>query len=70
MVADNEIVVGNSTENVQAVGMQAGHVVVLNPQARMTKRQAIVHAAWLVAIASAPGGGIEEFEKVFDEVTE
>lgn len=38
-------------ENRQLVGMNGDDIVILRPQERMTKEEAIAHAAWLVAIA-------------------
>jgi hypothetical protein len=36
--------------NSQAVGMADGYVEILEPQWRMTKPQALAHAAWIVAV--------------------
>ena len=37
--------------NKQLVGWQAGDIFVMMPVQRMTKQEALVHAAWLVALA-------------------
>jgi hypothetical protein len=60
----------NATEidtwNHQFVSLNgANNVVVLRPQQIMTKQEALVHAAWLVAV-SAPEDG--EFERVLAAV--
>ena len=37
--------------NDQMVGVQGDYIVVLFPKQRMTKDEALIHAAWLVALA-------------------
>lgn len=39
------------TGNYQLVGVTGDDVIVMMPKARMTRAQALLHAAWLVAIA-------------------
>jgi hypothetical protein len=39
------------TSNAQLVGVNAGDIVILVPKRRMTKDEAIAHAAWLIALA-------------------
>lgn len=46
-MADTDI----DTTNSQLVGSNADHVVVLMPKGRMTKAEALRHAAWLVLLA-------------------
>jgi hypothetical protein len=54
------------TTNYQLVSVNgAGTVVVLAPQRTMTREQALLHAAWLVAIC-APDHN--EFERVYAAV--
>lgn len=51
--------------NDQLVGIQGGErIVILNPKITMTKREALVHAAWLVAIADDN----DEFSAILEEV--
>lgn len=58
---DDEI----DTTNYQYVSLIANDIVVLFPKTRMTRDQALLHAAWLVASANpAPG----EFERVLAAV--
>jgi hypothetical protein len=52
------------TTNAQFVGWQGGEIVVMRPAARMTKQQALTHAAWLVAVADDN----DEFAKYLDAV--
>jgi len=40
-------------ENGQLVGNHGGDVVVVLPRVRMSRREALVHAAWLVAVAES-----------------
>ena len=58
---DHEI----DTGNYQMVSINGDDVVVLFPKNRMTREQALLHAAWLVASANqAPG----EFERILAAV--
>lgn len=51
--------------NTQFVGRDCGtHIVVLLPKQRMTMREALIHAAWLVALADDE----EEFDAILDAV--
>jgi len=52
-------------DNIQLVGMAGDLITVLMPRQRMTKQEALVHAAWLVALADETG---EEFEKILRRV--
>jgi hypothetical protein len=47
--------------NLQMVGTRDGQIVVLMPRTRMSKQEALVHAAWLVALAT---GDIGEFHQI------
>ena len=40
-----------NTNNDQLVGVTGDFLVILNPTSKMTRPQAIRHAAWLVALA-------------------
>lgn len=51
--------------NKQFVGLQGDHVVILNPTNRMTAQEAMVHAAWLVLVAS---DSEDEFGKILTEL--
>jgi hypothetical protein len=54
-----------NTGNYQMVSIRGDDVVVLFPKQQMTRAQALLHAAWLVATANpAPG----EFERILDAV--
>ena len=53
------------TMNRQMVGRQGDDVVVMFPAARMTKAEALTHAAWLVALADDSG---DEFPEVLRAV--
>lgn len=50
--------------NYQAVGGQGEAIVVLLPKSMMTKAEALVHAAWLVALADDN----DEFPAVLEAV--
>jgi hypothetical protein len=52
--------------NTQAVGVQGERIVVLSPKASMTKHEALVHAAWLVALADEEN----KFPEILKEVQE
>jgi hypothetical protein len=54
-----------NVDNDQFVGAQGDHVVVMMPRARMTRAEAIRHAAWLALIADPLG---DEFERVLAAV--
>lgn len=53
------------TSNIQMVGVQGGDIVVMAPKTRMTKDEALMHAAWIVALADEGGN----FETILDAVT-
>lgn len=61
-VMNEEIDTGNN----QFVGAQNGGVCVLAPSKWMTRDEAIVHAAWLVAL-SGPDGE-ERFRAIYEQV--
>lgn len=47
--------------NVQLVGVRGGdRIVVVAPRVHMTKPEALVHAAWLVALAEQTPGEFDE----------
>ena len=50
--------------NIQFVGWQGGEIVVMMPRARMTRQQALAHAAWLVALADDDDEFAEYLEAV------
>lgn len=54
-----------SVDNDQAVGARGDHVVVVMPKTRMTRAEALRHAAWLVVVADPLG---DEFERVLNAV--
>lgn len=49
------------TGNVQLVGRQGDHVVVAMPRSRMTREQALTHAAWLVLVADSDGSEFADY---------
>ena len=59
---------GNIT-NIQAVAAKDESIVVLRPNVQMSKSAALVHAAWLVAIADQ-SENFEEFRRVLKAVLE
>lgn len=56
---------GPSTRNVQVVGVCAGRIIVQLPNLRMTRQEALVHAAWLVALAEENKG---DFDRILAAV--
>lgn len=52
------------TGNDQLVGVYRDYIVVANPRKQMTKEQALVHAAYLVAIADDN----DEFDAILEVV--
>lgn len=48
------------TGNYQMVGLRGDNIIVMFPKSTMTKQEALVHAAWLVAMA--------DDDNKFDEV--
>lgn len=52
------------TGNMQGVAVQGDSVIVLMPRQRMTRSEAMTHAAWLVALS----GGRDMFLEVLDAV--
>ena len=55
------------TANDQMVGVQGDYIVVLAPKQRMTKDEALTHAAWLVALADDTIGHAK-FRKILEAV--
>jgi len=59
--------VGNS----QGVSVNGrGEIVVIAPRSKMTKAEALVHAAWLVAVAGDDVDDVEDFLRVLQAVRE
>ncbi len=61
-MSDRSITTGKSRSsrdvtNYQLAGVEGDYIVILAPKTRMTKEDALRHAAWLVALA----GDLEEF---------
>lgn len=57
------------TANDQLVGIEGGQtVIVIAPRLRMTKAEALRHAAWLVAIADDSDSGRDQFDAVLQAV--
>ena len=54
-----------NTANEQGVGSKGDDIVILLPKIRMTKEEALVHAAWLVAVAADDR---DHFLKILEEV--
>ena len=59
---------GNIT-NAQLVAVKDDNIVVLHPILQMSKSAALVHAAWLVAVADQ-SENFEEFRRVLKAVLE
>lgn len=55
------------TINDQLVSVQGDNIIVMCPKSRMTKAEALRHAAWLVALAD-DGEESGQFEAVLDAV--
>jgi hypothetical protein len=55
------------TGNAQLVGVHGPNIVILNPKHRMTKDEALRHAAWLVALADESDGNAD-FKRVLEAV--
>ena len=55
------------TGNYQMVGVSAGNILVMSPKRQMTKAEALVHAAWLVALADESEENAD-FKKVLDAI--
>lgn len=53
------------TTNRQMVAIQGDFILVIMPQLKMTKAEALLHAAWLVALADDSG---DQFQKVLEAV--
>lgn len=51
--------------NNQCVGISNGAIVVIAPVVKMTKREALMHAAWIVALAETEDG---EFAAILEAV--
>lgn len=45
------------TSNYQLVGVRGGNIVVMAPRSEMSKAEALLHAAWLVALADDSDDG-------------
>lgn len=58
--------------NVQLVGACDGSVIVILPRQRMSRREALIQAAWLVTIAECCDGDDDdartEFERIIAQV--
>jgi len=54
-----------NTRNKQLVGSQGDDIVIFRALAKMSKADALLHAAWIVAQAETEEG---EFQKVLDAV--
>ncbi len=65
MPIDESLATVIDVPNDQFVGMAGDHVIVMRPKQRMTKREALVHAAWLVALAEDEPG---EFARILEAV--
>lgn len=61
---------GHDLMNVQLVGSRAGNVVIVLPRVIMTRREALVHAAWLVAVAETFDGEGEDAGEDFAKFLE
>jgi hypothetical protein len=57
------------TMNAQGVGAQGDQIVVIMPKARMSKTEALVHAATIVAMADR-SENFEEFRSILKAVLE
>lgn len=55
------------TGNQQLVGLAGDQIVVMMPTPRMTREQALVHAAWLVVLAERDTG---EFAAILERLIE
>lgn len=55
------------TFNAQMVGVSGDRIVVMMPKSSMTKAEALMHAAWLVALADNSEDNAE-FKSVLDAV--
>lgn len=53
--------------NDQIVGIQGTFITVMRPKMKMTKVEALRHAAWLVALADESGDN-SEFKRVLDAI--
>lgn len=53
------------TSNHQLVGSAGPDIVIMNPKTRIPKKEALVHAAWIVALACKDE---TEFEEVLEAV--
>ena len=51
--------------NIQMVGVQGDSILVMMPKSKMTKQEALVHAAWLVALADSTD---DKFQGILEEV--
>ena len=50
--------------NQQLVAANKGNIVIAKPKHVMTKQEALVHAAWIVALADDK----DEFERILEDV--
>ena len=53
------------TSNYQLVGMQGSEIIVMKPKIKMTQDEALLHAAWLVALSEK---SFKDFQKVYEAV--
>lgn len=66
-MADSEQTTEIETFNKQMVGAIADDIMILNPQRRMTKTEALLHAAWIVALADN-SDDCADFKRVLEAV--
>lgn len=67
LTAEHEIPLGGRREkmrgNLQAVSVCKDGIMVLFPKRRMSREEALEHAAWIVALAEEREGEFEEYLK-------
>jgi hypothetical protein len=54
--------------NKHFVGLQGQNIVILNPPSRLSKDDALLFAAWIVALADYEHDGIDAFNEVLEAV--
>jgi hypothetical protein len=59
--------------NKQLVAIQGENIIIMNPIRKMTKEEALVHAAWLVALANdydraGEGDGTGQWDEILAQV--
>jgi len=62
---EDSILDGFNFFNLQAVGVQGEDIVILAPKQKMTKQEALIHAAFLVSLADVEVG---KWDKVLEKV--